>query len=525
MPGTCLRLAVPLLALVLAACGGGGGVGVMPCGDGAGDVQAAPVIEGDGAVVFLNDEVLLDAQVACRNEAIPIDAVSEVQALGKTGADEGATPAHTDLSLRLVAEARPPVLIGLPAFSGQGPDDLSAGGAFDGVVPRTFRVEIDGAGEPDSFRWSDDGGVTWRAEGVPVTGVTQPLELGVTVAFSATSGHVPGDDWEFTAGPLQATSVSMKGGKAFVSYAMAGAPHLGAISIYNMNTGVPKLKSQVLFRDTDVNAVTTSANFVYGTGASNPGAFPDPAVLDRIRLDGLKMVPDDYARRGLPSFAGTSVTSGDDGRVYATSGDGGGLTVFDPVPFAEAAFAPLFDTRWVTTYGNRAVVAQGGTPGGALSVFDLSASVPDLMAVWPFDGADLPEGKTTVEVAGGKAFVAAGRSGVQVLGLDTGDLLATVPVPDAPGVDPADRTANAAAVDDDLLFVAFGGAGLYVARGAEDFDLSPADAPLDLTVVGRLRLGDYASVNHVAYKGGALFIASGLGGLKIVRVDRGGPGS
>jgi hypothetical protein len=38
-------------------------------------------------------------------------------------------------------------------------------------------------------------------------------------------------------------------------------------------------------------------------------------------------------------------------------------------------------------------------------------------------------------------------------------------------------------------------------------------------VLGRLQFGDLESVNHVVLRNGLLFVAAGLGGLKVVDVD------
>lgn len=84
------------------------------------------------------------------------------------------------------------------AFTGTGLDDATSGGTYTGEGLSSFVVEIDGTGTPDTFRWSKDGGATWEASAVAITGAAQALALGVTVAFGATTGHTVGDAWTFT---------------------------------------------------------------------------------------------------------------------------------------------------------------------------------------------------------------------------------------------------------------------------------------------------------------------------------------
>ena len=78
---------------------------------------------------------------------------------------------------------------------------------------------------------------------------------------------------------------------------------------------------------------------------------------------------------------------------------------------------------------------------------------------------------------------------------------------------------NAVSGDGDLLFISNGEAGVYLAEGAEKFKNSGAEESQDITLLGNLRFDDLQSVNHVAYEDDTLFVAAGLGGLKIVRVD------
>jgi hypothetical protein len=76
-------------------------------------------------------------------------------------------------------------------------NDMTASGAFSGTANRSFRVQIDSVGTPDTFSWSDDGTTTWDATGVAITGAAQPLAEGMTITFAATTGHTLNDRWDF----------------------------------------------------------------------------------------------------------------------------------------------------------------------------------------------------------------------------------------------------------------------------------------------------------------------------------------
>jgi hypothetical protein len=144
-----------------------------------------------------------------------------------------------------------------------------------------------------------------------------------------------------------------------------------------------------------------------------------------------------------------------------------------------------------------------------------------LLNTFSFPGADVPESKSTVEVAGGKAFVAAGPEGVQVVCLDNGQIVGSVPRPNpaSVGLDPSVVVTNAVTVQGDVMFISNGEAGVYAAAGAASFESSACTAPQSITVLGRLRFNNLESVNHVVYRDDALYIAAGLGGTKVVDVD------
>ena len=145
----------------------------------------------------------------------------------------------------------------------------------------------------------------------------------------------------------------------------------------------------------------------------------------------------------------------------------------------------------------------------------------NLLNTFSFPGANVPEAKTTVDIAGGKAFVAAGPDGVQVVCLDDGQIVGSVPIPDpaALGLDPAVVVTNAVSVDKDLLFISNGEAGVYVAQGAEEFKDTACNAQQQITMLGQLQFDDLQSVNHVEFENDYLIIAAGLGGVKVVRVE------
>lgn len=90
-------------------------------------------------------------------------------------------------------------------FTGAGLNDLTRNAAVnftgnDGST-KTFWVRIDHGDpiNPNTFEWSNDGGVTWEAHDVPITGTAQTLEDGFTITFGAIIGHTTNNAWRWTA--------------------------------------------------------------------------------------------------------------------------------------------------------------------------------------------------------------------------------------------------------------------------------------------------------------------------------------
>ena len=324
---------------------------------------------------------------------------------------------------------------------------------------------------------------------------------------------------------VQATSISPPRRFTFaISYNTQGSPFVGAVDyVINPFGLTPRLISSVTFSDSDVSAVGLDDDWFYAAEATGASGFATPAAIERLTLASSGILLENNDRFDLTSFAATSVLP-IGAEVYVTTGDNGHLYAFDVLDMSLVGQFALDDARWVAhDADNGRIVVVQGTPG-RISVFqegDFPGGSMTLLNTFPFPGADVPQSKSTVEVVGGKAFIAAGPEGVQVMCLDDGQIVGSIPRPDpaALGLDPSVVVTNAVTVDEDLIFISNGEAGVYVAAGDADFASTPCAAPQNITMLGHLRFGNLQSVNHVDYENKRLLIAAGLGGLKIVRVN------
>jgi len=316
---------------------------------------------------------------------------------------------------------------------------------------------------------------------------------------------------------LQANEVRVRGRKAYVAYNVRGATYLGAIDVFDISDpSQPRLVSSALLPGRDVNGITVKNHRLYLVGASDDPELDSPAFLGAIALRGGKLT-DSLTQRDLPSYAGTDVDVAGP-YLYATSGDtGGAVSVYRLPNLALVRSEAVEDARGVDA-DRLDVAVVAGTPA-RLFAFDRNAA--SLTATYTLNGATIPESKSTVEVKRRKAVLALGDGGTQVVCLADGSVLAQLPPPTVPDLDPSVTVTNAASAYRRAIFMANGEAGVYVAMA--DSNLNGRDCAVDnLELVGKIRFGDLQSANHVVYRHDLLFVAAGTGGLKIVAVTDAG---
>lgn len=104
-------------------------------------------------------------------------------------------------------------------FTGTGINDMVASGPYSGTTNKVFTFQIDSLNDPDTFKWTDDGGTTWHT-GIPITAESQIILEGLAVQFSVTTGHVLSDIWAVTVTP--AVRINLDGTGNFLGYKNKG---------------------------------------------------------------------------------------------------------------------------------------------------------------------------------------------------------------------------------------------------------------------------------------------------------------
>ncbi len=324
--------------------------------------------------------------------------------------------------------------------------------------------------------------------------------------------------------PLYAVTVSIAANVALVSYMLTGTYFAGAVDVLDItNVEAPVLRASALFDHMNIATAefvpddpTSGSGDVYLVAGTCDASYPATALMERLRLDNFQMSAAADYRLPLLGGSGEGLAIAG-GRLYGTAGVQGGVRMFDQATQAllgEQAVGGDGDARWVSVAGGMAVVVSGGL-AGRLDVFDDQSLRP--LGSFPFDGATVPESKSTVQLVGARAFVAAGPGGMQVLSTRTGHLLGQIPVPADPNYGPADLVNNAVSIDRDLVVMSMGGPGVYVAGSAAPLDTPDSEAPFSAAWLTGLDIP--GSVNHVSFRGHALLVASGASGLQILSID------
>lgn len=314
--------------------------------------------------------------------------------------------------------------------------------------------------------------------------------------------------------------------RAAVSYNIQGSDYIGAmdaVQVPSSSNKAIRVRSGVQFTNAKSNTLFMDENNLWLAKATNNASITQNgsnSVARKFGVSGFR-INDNPVHASVRYFAANSIHESD-GMVYVTSGSNAGLTLFNSDLTEEINFIDIPGARWVDTDDTKIVVLAGNPDTGAGTLHVLDKTDRSVLHRHTFDGADTPEAKNTVEIKGDLAVVAAGRSGPHLIDLISGDVVATIPVPDAGdlGLNPEAVESNAASADEEFIFISNGEAGVYVAEASKDLEMFSTGSQLSVELLGYLKFDDFQSANHVTYRNKTLFAAAGLGGVKAVKLKR-----
>ncbi|MGY5353289.1 hypothetical protein [Wenyingzhuangia sp. IMCC45467] len=303
---------------------------------------------------------------------------------------------------------------------------------------------------------------------------------------------------------LRATHVAIEGNYAYVSFNVEGNQYLGAVDVINISDPTnPVMEVEAIFPNTDVSAVSYYNNTLYVAGASNAldNDGTAPAVLMSIELEN-GIPTDNISIIDMPSYVATDVLANANG-IYGVSGDNGIIGKYNHNNKNLNQSLVLSDLRAIGNYDNKIVVLSG-TEG--IYVYNEA----NLNEINNFSTSqDIADSKRTLAFYNDYLMVSEGKKGLGIYNLNTGAPFTIFELPSIidNNIDPNEVVTNAVTVENDHVFMANGAAGIAV------YDIENEISSNH--IIGTLEID--GSTNYVKSNNGYIFVASGDGGLKIIK--------
>ncbi|AWW33128.1 hypothetical protein DN752_10185 [Echinicola strongylocentroti] len=329
-----------------------------------------------------------------------------------------------------------------------------------------------------------------NAEEIPAGSL--PLELIAKVEAPTYDGNI-----------LQATHVDIDGDYAYVTYNTKGAKYLGAIDIFDISdVHNPVIKSQAIFTDADLNAVDFVEGQLYIAAAVDVDAdygVDGPANLVTVSTSNGSFTSD-FRFSSVEGYVSTDVAH-TDANVVSVSGTDGMVTLFDKANSSVVSQLAFPDLRSVAYGGGKLFVLDGEEGVNSLDPVSLTKGYSISL------GTDYSGAKRTMDVHGENLVVSEGANGAGIYRLEDGAEQNRIQIPIvADGLVTEEIVTNAVTTNEKHLFMANGSAGVSAAAfGAE------------ISTLGVLDL--FGSSNYVRANDEYLFVASGLQGLQIVKIN------
>lgn len=328
---------------------------------------------------------------------------------------------------------------------------------------------------------------------------------------------------------LHASDITVSGNKVYVAYNTAGEVKKGGIDVIDISTpNSPALVSEGLYSDIDINKVAVHGTALYAAGSTTLGA--GGAVLQKITLDASgKLTPtiasvplQSAASAGTAAYAGTSVVANGT-NVFALSGNNGGLSVLKASDLSTLSFTAIDEARDVAIdpLSSSVYVVTGKTASADAGIKRYNQSNGAVQATYSVSlpNATLDGGKSTIYAGSVAQIATAGTGGARLICSGSAASLGVAPNPAIAGIAAGDQVANAAAFGNGMMYVANGGAGIAIYAVKVPL-IQIGCSGVTLTYLGRLSLGNDASVNNVFYSNGYLVAATGAKGFSIIKVSQ-----
>lgn len=164
---------------------------------------------------------------------------------------------------------------------------------------------------------------------------------------------------------------------------------------------------------------------------------------------------------------------------------------------------------------DQSIWALKGEPG---EIFHYNLDITEASGSITANGANQSEAKSTISAGSHALLAALNEGGAKIICKSTGAEITSIPQETLPNIDSEKTVTNAATMESGYLFTASGEAGAVMYTVTTTNSGSCNDRTL--TKQGSIDFGESISANHVFLNRNYLFVASGLGGLKIIHIER-----
>ncbi|WP_026955010.1 hypothetical protein [Algoriphagus vanfongensis] len=348
-------------------------------------------------------------------------------------------------------------------------------------------------------------------EGAGVIGITDPtLPAGRISQDEIPASEIPliliskVDAPQSNGNTLKATHVDIDGDFAYVSYNTEGETYLGGVEIFDISDAYnPKITAQAIFQDVDISSIAYKDGKLFLAAAVNVDAdygVDTPANLITVSVAGGQFTSD-FNFSTIPGFVATDVTHTNTNTVI-TSGNPGIVGLMDANNVLGSS-QEITDLR-AAAFGSDRLAVLSGTEG--VRVMDPT----NLSTIYTIPVAIESSGaKRTIEIDNDYLYVSEGSTGAGIYQINDGTEVANLEIPIKPSdVDPSEIVTNAVSVDDNLLFMANGAAGISISDVSDKANIKEFGV-LDLD----------GSSNFVRNEEKFVFVATGADGLQILKIN------
>ncbi len=306
---------------------------------------------------------------------------------------------------------------------------------------------------------------------------------------------------------LGASHVHVDGDYAYVSYNTVEDGYAGAIDVvYVGDPTDPRLTSRLYYTSADINAVEYNDGYVYAVGgvdSEKSVRATSNSFLVKIPVSNGRMDTSAGLSFGFQEGFNATDVKVTENSVFVSSGKDGYLTSYKKSDLSVQTEAPFADLRSISVDNGNLAILDGSS---GVSFLDADFNATREIAI---DSDFGNFAKRTLAVSENEVIVSEGSKGAGIYNKANGSLKKYLPILINPeGVAQSDIVTNAVAINDNVLLMANGGAGLSLSEEQGN----------GTDMVGVLDLN--GSVNFVASQGDYIFAASGRAGLQIVKLNR-----